>query len=105
MSLTNLSNKIHDTAVEKGFWNQLPSVTFILSKIALIHSEGSEVLEAVRKEQGSDAIAEEIADILIRTLDLYAGMKDVYELPDLDAVMSRKMEKNSARPHMHGVLA
>jgi NTP pyrophosphatase (non-canonical NTP hydrolase) len=92
-------------AVESGFWNHAPDVTFVLSKIALIHSEGSEVLEAVRKEQGAQAISEEIVDILIRTLDLYAGMQEVYGLPDLDTVMHKKMHKNSERPHMHGVLA
>ena len=103
--LTKLSQQIHNTAVEKGFWNSAPNITLVLSKIALIHSEGSEVLEAVRKEQGSKAIAEELADILIRTLDLYEGMKQTYGLPDLDNVMKSKMDKNSTRPHMHGVLA
>ena len=43
MNLTELSDKIHNTAVEKGFWNSAPDITFVLSKIALIHSEGSEV--------------------------------------------------------------
>ena len=104
-NLTKLSQQIHNTAVEKGFWNSAPDINFVLSKIALIHSEGSEVLEAVRKTQGSKAIAEELADILIRTLDLYEGMKKNYDLPDLDLVMKNKMDKNSTRPHMHGVLA
>jgi NTP pyrophosphatase (non-canonical NTP hydrolase) len=106
--LQELSGMIHETAVEKGFWNG-SGVAFILSKIALIHSEGSELLEAIRKEKGSQEIAEELCDILIRTLDLYDGLvenKFINEEWDaLDAVMRKKMEKNKARPHMHGVLA
>lgn len=104
-SLDKLSANIHRTAVEKGFWNHTPDINFVLSKIALIHSEGSEVLEAIRKEKGSLAITEEIADILIRTLDLYEGMRQAYRLPSLDNVMERKMNKNKTRPHMHGRLA
>ena len=105
MNLSELSEKIHQNAVEKGFWNHVPDVNFVLSKIALIHSEGSEVLEAVRKQHGAQSVSEELVDILIRTLDLYAGMKETYGLPELDSVMDKKMEKNSKRPQMHGVLA
>jgi NTP pyrophosphatase (non-canonical NTP hydrolase) len=106
--LESLSVLIHETAVEKGFWRG-SGVDFILSKIALIHSEGSEVLEAIRKQKGSREIVEEISDILIRTLDLYEGLIDNKfidrEADDLDLVIREKMEKNKSRPHMHGVLA
>lgn len=100
------ANKVHDTAVEKGFWDERVEVHFILSKIALCHSELSETLEAVRKQHGPDAIAEELADTIIRILDLYAGLYDVGMIHDtLDTVMIRKTEKNKARPHKHGNLA
>ena len=40
----------------------------------MIVSEVTEVMEAVRKSKGSEEVTKEVADILIRTLDLYQGM-------------------------------
>jgi NTP pyrophosphatase (non-canonical NTP hydrolase) len=99
---------IHDTAREKGFWDADTDINFVLGKLALVHSEVSETLEAVRKQQGDYKVVEEMADIIIRLLDLYAGMKrtgwiagDVY----LDGVIAEKMAINSERPRLHGNLA
>ncbi len=100
--------QMHDTAKAKGFWDADIDINFILAKLALVHSEVSEVLEAVRKQQGDKKIVEEMADIIIRLFDLYAGMKehgwisgDVY----LDAELQNKMAVNSERPRLHGNLA
>jgi NTP pyrophosphatase (non-canonical NTP hydrolase) len=72
----------------------------------MIHSECSEVLEAIRKEHGDDVVVEELADIIIRTLDLYAGMAtDGYTKVSLQKSLQAKMDKNVLRPRMHGVLA
>lgn len=109
MTLDNMAKMIHKNAVEKGFWqpNTKDNHTiFYLKQIAMIHSECSEVLEAIRKEKGDDQVVEEIADILIRSLDLYAGLvQDGYTNLSLDAVMTKKIIINSDRPKMHGVLA
>ena len=105
-NLNDMARDIHETAVEKGFWdNYYDSPNeFICTKLALIHSEVTEVLEAIRKNKGNEAIMEEIADVLIRTLDLYAGMNDRYfdENESLHDVMYEKMYKNSSRPRLHG---
>jgi NTP pyrophosphatase (non-canonical NTP hydrolase) len=103
-----LAESLHDTAVEKGFWGDQVNIHFVLAKLALVHSEVSEVLEAVRKQQGDDKVVEEMADIIIRLLDLYAGMKEFGWLASdvsLDAIVDRKAGVNATRPQMHGNLA
>lgn len=104
--LDGLSSFLHETAVEKGFWNNEVDVNFVLSKLALVHSEVSEVLEAVRKSMGEEVVVEEMADIIIRLLDLYAGMVDAGMVQtSIDDALAKKIDKNKSRPHMHGVLA
>ena len=101
---------IHRTAVEKGFYDveDVSDINFVLSKLALIHSEVSETLEAIRKEQGEKVIMEEIADIMIRLLDFVELLKDAGlvsgDKPLADA-LSSKMRVNSTRPRLHGNLA
>lgn len=109
MKLDNMAKMIHKNAVEKGFWEPNTEdnhTVFYLKQIAMIHSECSEVLEAIRKEKGDDQVVEELADILIRTLDLYAGLvRDGYTEISLDETITKKILVNSSRPKMHGVLA
>ena len=72
----------------------------------MIHSEVSEVLEAIRKEKGDDKVVEELADILIRVLDLYGGLvQDEYTALSLENILLSKAHINTNRPRMHGVLA
>lgn len=93
MNINDLVFAAHDNAVNKGFWDEPREIGTLL---ALIHSEVSEALEADRK--GDEAnIAEELADIVIRVCDL-AGSKDI----DLEGIIFAKMQKNLARPRLHG---
>lgn len=109
IDLDALAFELHENAVEKGFWEPNTDgnhVVFYLKQLAMIHSEVSEVLEAIRKEKGEDKIVEEFADILIRVLDLYAGMvRDGALTESLEDVLIRKAQINTERPRMHGVLA
>lgn len=104
--LANEIQAIHDNAVEKGFWDYEIDANFILAKLALIHSEVSEVLEAYRKQKGSDKILEEFADIFIRTYDLIVGLAEngVIDHADVDFVIREKMSVNAKRPNLHGNL-
>ena len=100
----DLAVKLHEVAVEKGFWDQEVDDIFVSKQLMMIVSEVVEVLEAVRKDKGEEEIAKEFADIIIRTLDLYAGMVDAgYMKKSLDYAIKEKMEKNSSRPMKHGV--
>lgn len=108
--LDQLSWEIHATAVEKGFWDVEPvTVDFMLSKLALLHSEVSETLEAIRKQKGSAKIIEECADILIRLLDFVVALRIDADMVDLtvsfDDIVAEKMAINANRPRMHGNLA
>lgn len=120
LSLNDLAKTIHETALEKGFWSKVydsrflgkrkptpkKDIDFMLSKLALVHSEVSEVLEAMRKQQGDEKIVEEIADVLIRLLDFYHGAKLCgWVESSLDDIVQKKMDKNKERPKMHGNLA
>lgn len=100
-----LSALLHETAIEKGFWDKPKNFDVFGNKLALIHSEVTEVLEAIRKKKGSEEIVEEMVDILIRTLDLYASMRNGgFVEHSLDEVLFKKMEKNKVRPRLHGNL-
>lgn len=107
--LDDIAHTIHANAVEKGFWEantEENRTIFYLKQLAMIHSEVSETLEAIRKEKGSDIVVEELADIIIRVLDLWSGMTwDQYANKSLKNAISEKIDKNRSRPKMHGVLA
>jgi NTP pyrophosphatase (non-canonical NTP hydrolase) len=109
IDLDQLADDLHSNAVEKGFWEpNTPEnrTVFYLKQLAMVHSEVSEVLEAIRKEKGDDKVVEELADILIRVLDLYGGMiEDGYTILSLEGILLEKAQINTDRPRMHGVLA
>ena len=107
--INELAFAIHSNARNKGFWDadtEDNRTIFYLKQIAMIHSECSEALEAIRKEMGDDVVVEELADIMIRVMDLWGGMSmDQYTNRSLKDAIYQKVEKNKQRPRMHGVLA
>lgn len=107
--LDDVSFTLNANAREKGFWDSNTEenrILFYLKQLAMVHSEVSETLEAIRKEKGDDVVVEELADIIIRVLDLYAGMAtDGYTKASLQKSLQAKVAKNTTRPRMHGVLA
>lgn len=72
--ISSFMRRVHETAVSKGFWDPSASRSPVATKIALIHTEITEVLEALDIQAPVYKIAEEIADVAIRTADLLAAI-------------------------------
>lgn len=115
-TLRELQADIHVLAREKGWWDgydrddqgQLKLTTDqVISKIALIHAELSEAVEEARKSPNYSAIyydsskpegfAVELADALIRILDLFGALGI-----DATRFVRIKHEYNKTRPRRHG---
>lgn len=93
--------EIHRTAKEKGWWDEDRNDGEIL---ALIHSEVSEALEALRQGNPSDKklpqfknVEVELADVVIRIMD-YAMARHYRVAEAIEA----KADYNKSRPHKHG---
>ena len=100
---------VGDQIAEYGLSNEIVKATkdaFIAQKIGLIMSECGEALEAMRKPNYEangygigvkDSFVDEIADTIIRLLDL-CGELEI----DIDAQMEWKMNYNKSREAKHG---
>jgi NTP pyrophosphatase (non-canonical NTP hydrolase) len=105
-TLDTMANDVHSTAVAKGFWPEDVDDIFVTKQLMMIVSEAVEVMEAIRKDKGKQEVADEMADIVIRTLDLWEGLKEngyVEDNAELQVAFNNKTNVNKDRPQKHGV--
>jgi NTP pyrophosphatase (non-canonical NTP hydrolase) len=94
VSIQNLCNEAFETAKSKGWHDQPRSFGEFIS---LVHSEVSEALEADRRNEGKERVAEELADTIIRIFD---GAIE-FNL-DVETAILTKMAYNKTRSPKHG---
>lgn len=102
-TMQDRADEAHGLAIRKGWWPdedqaraELLDPELVASKLALVHSEVSEALEAIRAGT-CEEFAEELADVVIRVFDL-AGACGI----SIEDEVARKHAKNQTRPHRHG---
>ena len=97
LNIKEVQREIHEIAVSKGWY--VNAELNLPEKLCLIHSELSEVLEKYRMgyDPSGPVIATELADVIIRTLDLAE-----YLNIDMEDIIRKKMDYNKTRRYRHG---
>jgi NTP pyrophosphatase (non-canonical NTP hydrolase) len=101
MTITEIQEAVHRTAVEHGWWESPRPVGEVLM---LMVTELAEAMEAYRdgnpeseKIPPFSKMEEELVDVIIRLLD-FAGGTGL----DIEGALAAKMAYNEGRPYRHG---
>jgi NTP pyrophosphatase (non-canonical NTP hydrolase) len=98
MNLNELARQLGVWRRSKGFHTpeSIEDGESLLGKLMLVVTEVAEAAEAVRSAD-MENFEEEMADVLIRTLDITDAMGI-----DIEQAITNKMEINERRPALHG---
>ena len=72
MHLSEMIKLAHANGVAKGFWGASENIP---ERLALIHSEVSQALNAYQDQESNGRIAEELAEVMIQVADLAGFMR------------------------------
>ena len=93
LSLKDWSDLCHQTAKEKGFWDEKRNIG---EALMLIVTELAEAMEAHRVSD-QENFKEELADTFIRLFDLCGGLEI-----NIQEEIEKKAKRNKERPYKHG---
>lgn len=91
--LNKLRDKIYDDACEHGLWREEDT---LLDGAQMIRAECMELIQEAAKGSVTDALCEELADVIIMCLS-FAGRYAI----NIARWVGRKMIKNRMRPWRH----
>ena len=119
MNIDDLSKRVHEAALANGWWDARNSIrqaaavrglgpeataNIIIAALGLICAEAGEAMESVRANYAPDdklpeysGYAVELADIIIRALDLCGQSR----IP-IGEIIEKKLAANEKRGRMHG---
>jgi NTP pyrophosphatase (non-canonical NTP hydrolase) len=98
--IRDFQREVHELAKEKGWWWNKSLTNITTEKLCLIHCEVSEAVEVLRQhhvDMVKKEFGTELADIVIRVLDL-AEFHNI----DLGQILLEKHEYNKKRAIRHG---
>lgn len=97
-AMRGMQAAVHSLSLVKGWWDSGAFDELNAAKMALIHSEVSEALEELRKQEiDMTAVGIELADVVIRVMD-FCEARGI----DLGKAIVDKHAKNMTRTHRHG---
>jgi NTP pyrophosphatase (non-canonical NTP hydrolase) len=98
VNLTDAAERVNRWAIGRGFWEQDDGTAALHEEVKFgrLHSEVDEAFRAWRAWR-SEELEEELADIIIRVLDLAGHWKI-----DIEEAVADKMAINERRPYKHG---